>query len=1328
LTAISGSPFPSGLNPASVTVDPTGRFVYVVNNVVNSVSAYTINASTGALLAIPGSPFPTGVQPIFVAVDPTGKFAYVVNYGGNNVSGYTINAGTGALTAIAGSPFPAGLNPGSVAIDPAGMFAYVANNSDANVSGYAINPSTGALAAISGSPFPTGSTSRSVAVDPTGRFAYVVSVSGSGLLGYTINSGTGALTAISGSPFPAGSNPFSVAVDPTGKFAYVTKVTGGNVVGYTIDPGTGVLTTVSGSPFPAGSSPNSIAFVVGVAGTSVSITGTPTVGQLLTGHYIYRDVDGDLEGASTYRWLRDGTAIAGATSTNYTLTPADVGHAIRFEVTLVAATGTSPGSPATSAALTINNSAPTATSVNITGTPTAGQLLTGHYTYSDVDGDLEGTSTFRWLRDGVAISGATSITYTLAAADVGHSVTFEVTPVASTGNSPGAPATSTGVTIVNSPPTATSVNITGTPTVGQVLTGHYAYGDVDGDLQGTSTFRWLRDGVAISGATSITYTLAGADAGRAIRFEVTPVAATGASPGSPALSSGVAIFNSVPVATGVNITGTPNVGQLLTGNYTYGDVDGDPQGTSTFRWLRDGVAITGATTITYMLVAADAGHVLAFEVTPVAATGASPGTPVLSNGVTILNPSSGQFVYVANENNNNVSGYTVNANTGVLTAISGSPFSAGLRPRSVTVDPMGKFAYVANYDGGNVSGYTINAASGALTAIPGSPFLAGNSPVSVSVDPTGKFAYVANYISGNVSGYTIDGSTGALTAIAGSPFPAGSAPLSVTADPSGKFAYVANYTSGNASAYTIDGSTGALTAVSGSPFPSGAQAFSVAVDPTGKFAYVVNSNKFTVSGFTINASTGALATISGSPFPTGPYPVSVVVDPTGKFAYVANHDGNNVSAYTINSNTGVLTAVSGSPFPAGSIPRSVTVDPTGKFAYVANSSGANISGYTIDGGTGALTAMSGSPFPAGSVPYSIAAVGSILNSRPTATSLNITGTVNVGQLLTGHYTYSDVDGDMEGASSFRWLRDGLAIGGATGITYTLAAADAGHAIAFEVTPLATIGASPGIVASSPGMSVPTLQSISITPPNPSVLQGTTQQFTATGTYSNGSTLDITSNVAWTSTKTSVATINSTGLASGVSTGTSTIGAKLGSISGSTILTVPPPALVSISVTPANPTILTSGTQQFAAAGTYADGSVKTITTSVTWTSTNMSAATISSGGLAAGVGVGASNITAALAGVSGATTLTVQPVLVSITITPANPSIKVGTTLQFVATGTYSDNSTQNLSGSVAWTSSKPGIATITASGLATAVAKGTTSIKAKLGGITDTTTLNVTP
>ena len=101
-----------------------------------------------------------------------------------------------------------------------------------------------------------------------------------------------------------------------------------------------------------------------------------------------------------------------------------------------------------------------------------------------------------------------------------------------------------------------------------------------------------------------------------------------------------------------------------------------------------------------------------------------------------------------------------------------------------------------------------------------------------------------------------------------------------------------------------------------------------------------------------------------------------------------------------------------------------------------------------------------------------------------------------------------------------------------------------------------------------------MQSIAVTPADPSVPSGETEQFTATGTYSDNSTQNLTSQVTWASATPSVATISnasgSQGLATGVATGTSTISATLNGVTGSTVLTVSAAVLQSIAVSPANP--------------------------------------------------------------------------------------------------------------------------------------------------------------
>jgi plastocyanin len=260
-------------------------------------------------------------------------------------------------------------------------------------------------------------------------------------------------------------------------------------------------------------------------------------------------------------------------------------------------------------------------------------------------------------------------------------------------------------------------------------------------------------------------------------------------------------------------------------------------------------------------------------------------------------------------------------------------------------------------------------------------------------------------------------------------------------------------------------------------------------------------------------------------------------------------------------------------------------------------------------------------------------------------------------------------------------------------------------------------------------SAPTLTSIAVTPANPSVPKGETEQFVATGTYSDNSTKDITNTVTWASATTSVATINATGLATAVAQGTSNITATLTGVSGSTVMTVSAAVLQSIAVTPANPSVPKGETQQFTATGTFSDKSTQDITSTVTWASATTSVATINTTGLATAVAQGTSKITASLNAVSGSTTMTVSAAaLQSITVTPASPSVPNGETQQFTATGTFSDNSTQNLTNSVTWASATTSVATINAAGLATAVAQGTSKITASLNGVSGSTTMTVSP
>lgn len=266
------------------------------------------------------------------------------------------------------------------------------------------------------------------------------------------------------------------------------------------------------------------------------------------------------------------------------------------------------------------------------------------------------------------------------------------------------------------------------------------------------------------------------------------------------------------------------------------------------------------------------------------------------------------------------------------------------------------------------------------------------------------------------------------------------------------------------------------------------------------------------------------------------------------------------------------------------------------------------------------------------------------------------------------------------------------------------------------------------------VTAPALVSIAVTPANSSIAVGTTRQFTATGNYTDGSTANLTSTVTWSSSNSGAATINAAGLATSTSApGTTTISASSGGISGSTLLTNGSATLASIAVTPNNSSIATGATEQFTATGTYTDGSTQNLTTQATWTSSSGATANVSnspgSTGLATALGQGSTTITGTLGSVSGSTALNVtSAALVSIALTPSSITVPTGTQQQFTATGTYANSTTQDITATVAWSSSSPSIATISNGGVVAAIKQGTTTLTATLGTIGGSAQLTVGP
>lgn len=321
------------------------------------------------------------------------------------------------------------------------------------------------------------------------------------------------------------------------------------------------------------------------------------------------------------------------------------------------------------------------------------------------------------------------------------------------------------------------------------------------------------------------------------------------------------------------------------------------------------------------------------------------------------------FVYTGNAFAT-VSALTTDRTTGVLTAIAGSPFSAGSGSFALAAEPGGKFLYV-----GNSPVFAINASTGALTPTSSSM----SDAESLAVDPNGKFLYAVAG-SENLWAYSI-ASTGALAPVSGFPIaiaPTGTQSNLVIMDPTGRYLYVTNNDSFSAKIYGFsrDTTNGGLTALAGFPVSVGGMANTAAFDPTRTYLLVTGTGVFgTLGGVTVfffNSSTGALT--PASPVQVGSDPSGVVVDAFGRFVYIPNTADATISAFTLNASGG-LTAIAGSPFPSGGNgtingPMGIATDLAGHFIYVCNASN-DISVFSINATSGALSPITGSPFPDG---------------------------------------------------------------------------------------------------------------------------------------------------------------------------------------------------------------------------------------------------------------------------------------------------------------------------------------------------------------------------
>jgi hypothetical protein len=314
----------------------------------------------------------------------------------------------------------------------------------------------------------------------------------------------------------------------------------------------------------------------------------------------------------------------------------------------------------------------------------------------------------------------------------------------------------------------------------------------------------------------------------------------------------------------------------------------------------------------------------------------------------------------------------------------------------------------------------------------------------------------------------------------------------------------------------------------------------------------------------------------------------------------------------------------------------------------------------------------------------------------------------------------------------------------------------------------TANISAGFIASGGGFasaSVPLnvnsaqLSAISLQPGSAFLPLGGGVQFLATGNFSDGTNADLTMLASWASLDSAIATVNPLGYAGANGAGQTGIRATFASQNGSGSVVINPAALVRIDVCAANvanpiincpplnpfpppPAISLAKQVPFGllAIGTFSDGSRADLTSAVHWSSSAPTIASVSNEpglpgfatgvtrqGVVTGIQGGKTTIAATVGKISGSTDVFVtEGTLALFTITPRDARIALGTTQQLTATGTFTDNTTQDLTPYVQWTTSDPEVAIVIPGGLAYTSGIGTATITASMNGAAGTTTVTI--
>ena len=261
-----------------------------------------------------------------------------------------------------------------------------------------------------------------------------------------------------------------------------------------------------------------------------------------------------------------------------------------------------------------------------------------------------------------------------------------------------------------------------------------------------------------------------------------------------------------------------------------------------------------------------------------------------------------------------------------------------------------------------------------------------------------------------------------------------------------------------------------------------------------------------------------------------------------------------------------------------------------------------------------------------------------------------------------------------------------------------------------------------------------LQAINLSADQNALPVGLSEQFQATGAYSDGTAVPLGAGLIWSSSDTSVLTVDSKGLATALAPGSASVTVQdpVSRAQGTLAVTVTTAVLESLSLSTPSASLPVGLGLQLSATGHFSDGTALILTAGVSWQSGNADIAAVDANGLVTAVAAGGPvAIWASFNRQSAAAQVTVSSaVLEAVTVTPVSVTLPAGLTVQLSAMGGYSDDAAFVLSSGLTWSSSNPWKASVSQSGLVNAEQPGEVIITVSdaLTGLSASTTISVRP